>query len=83
LAGEVPFSGLDPSTAMNLRLVVDPPPPCEFNPGISPRLQDIVLRALARDPANRYASAREFAFDLSELLTEETAVQDQASLVGF
>src|ERR1039458_10138874 len=71
LTGEVPFSGLDPLTAMNLRLFVDPPPPCEINPDISPRLQAIVHRALARDRSNRYASAREFASSLSESLTQE------------
>jgi eukaryotic-like serine/threonine-protein kinase len=83
LTGEVPFSGLDPSTAMNLRLMVDPPPPREINSDISPRLQDIVRCALARDPANRYPSAREFAVDLLESLTEEVAAQPPESFAGF
>jgi serine/threonine protein kinase len=83
LTGEVPFSGLDPLTAMNLRLVVDPPPPCEINPAISLRLQSIVLRALARDPANRYPSARKFASDLSASLAEELQAQPLESLANF
>jgi serine/threonine-protein kinase len=73
LTGEVPFSGLDPVAAMNLRLWVDPPPLCEINPEISPRLQEIVHHALARDRADRYASAREFACNLSESLAPERA----------
>jgi eukaryotic-like serine/threonine-protein kinase len=83
LTGEVPFSGLNPLAAMNLRALVDPPPPSEINPDISPRLEAIVLRALARDRADRYASAREFASDLSDLLAQETAVQPQESLASF
>jgi serine/threonine-protein kinase len=82
LTGEVPFSGLDPVTAMNLRVLVDPPPACEINPDISPRLQVIVHRALARDRANRYASSHELASDLSELLAHEAA-QPLESLANF
>jgi serine/threonine-protein kinase len=70
LTGEVPFSGVDPVTAMNLRLWVDPPLLREISPDISPRLQVIVHRALARERANRYANAREFASNLSDSLAQ-------------
>jgi len=82
LTGEVPFSGLDPLAAMNLRLLVDPPDASEINPAISSRLQSIVQRALARDPADRYPSAREFGSDLSESLAEEMS-QPLESLARF
>jgi serine/threonine protein kinase len=83
LTGEVPFSGLDPLTAMNLRLLVDAPSPCEINPAISPRLESIVHRALERDPVNRYAGARKFASDLSAELAEEREAQPLESLANF
>jgi len=83
LTGEVPFSGVDPLTAMNLRVLIDPPPAGEINPEISPRLQVVVHRAIARDRANRYASARKFAFHLSEFLTEGTAAQPLESAASF
>ena len=83
LTGEVPFSGLDPLTAMNLRVLVDAPSPCEINPAISPRLQSIVHCALARDPAKRYASARKFASDLSATLAEEHRAQPLESFADF
>jgi eukaryotic-like serine/threonine-protein kinase len=83
LTGEVPFSGLHPLTAMNLRVMVDAPPSGEINPDISPRLQAVVQCALARDRANRYASAREFASDLSELLAQETVPQPLESFASF
>ncbi len=64
LTGEVPFTGNTPLVIMNHRLVSDPAPLREVNPEISPALEQIVLRALERDPRGRYASARELAYDL-------------------
>jgi eukaryotic-like serine/threonine-protein kinase len=81
LTGEVPFSGLDPHTAMNLRAMVDPPEPCEVNPEISPQLQAVVLRVIARDRNHRYASVRDFASELSKLLADGAAELRFESLV--
>jgi serine/threonine-protein kinase len=80
LTGEVPFSGLDPDTAMNLRLRIDPPPVGELNPDIPPRLQVVVDRSIARHRAIRYASAREFSSELSDSLADETAAVPLDSL---
>lgn len=82
LTGDVPFSGLDPVAAMNLRLLVDPPSPREINPEISPRLEAVVHRALARDRAKRYSSAREIGSDLSEALLEEREAQPLESFAN-
>ncbi len=65
LTGETPFHGSNPFVVMNARLMTSPQPPREINPEISPGLQAMVLRALERDPNRRYASAQEFAQDLS------------------
>lgn len=67
LTGELPFSGMDPMTALNLRLLVDPVPPSEINPGITPELQRVVCHAIARHSRERYASAREFTLELEQL----------------
>ena len=64
LTGDVPFHGPNPFAIMNDRLLNNPVPPRELNPEISPQLQEIIYRALERNPANRYASARELANDL-------------------
>lgn len=66
LTGEVPFHGPNAFAIMNDRLLNNPVPPRELNPEISPQLQEIIYRALERNPANRYASAREFAHDLGD-----------------
>jgi eukaryotic-like serine/threonine-protein kinase len=64
LAGQVPFTGNNPFVIMNNRLSSDPVPLRELDLGIPFALEEIVRRALERDPENRYASARELAHDL-------------------
>jgi serine/threonine-protein kinase len=65
LTGRPPFAGSNPFQVMNDRVVNFPVPPRELNPGISAQVQEIVYRALERDPARRYSTAREFANDLA------------------
>jgi len=62
--GKSPFSRDHPFLTMNGRILNNPVPAREIDPGISPQLQEILYRALERDPKRRYASAREFAWDL-------------------
>jgi len=64
LTGRVPFTGPNPFAVMNDRLLNQPVPPRELEPSITPQIQEIIYRALERDPKNRYATAREFAHDL-------------------
>jgi len=64
LTRKTPFTGRTAATVMSDRLLNNPIPPREIDPEISPELQEIVYRALERDPAKRYATAREFAWDL-------------------
>jgi len=64
LTGRVPFSGPNPLAVMNDRLVIDPPPARELNPEISPELEEILRRALEREPRHRYSTAAEMQWDL-------------------
>jgi serine/threonine protein kinase len=64
LTGKMPFEGPNPFAVMNSRLLNHPIPPREANPEVSAEIQEIIYRALERDPAKRYASASEFAADL-------------------
>jgi eukaryotic-like serine/threonine-protein kinase len=64
LTGGVPFSGPNPFAVMNDRLLNQPVPPRELETSITPQIQEIVYRAMEREPKNRYASAREMAHDL-------------------
>ncbi len=80
LTGKTPFSGDNPFLLMNDRVLNDPVPPREADPSISLELQEIIYRALERDPKSRYASAHEFAWDLQHLdqvgVAERPALRD-------
>jgi eukaryotic-like serine/threonine-protein kinase len=78
LTGKVPFTGPNPFAIMNDRLLNNPVPPREIEPAISPQLQEIIYRALERDPSKRYANAHEFAWDLEH--QEEVGVPERAEL---
>jgi serine/threonine-protein kinase len=63
---------------MNDRLLNHPLPPSVADPSITPQLQEVLYRALERDPKNRYATAHEFAWDLEHL--DQVGVEDRVEL---
>jgi eukaryotic-like serine/threonine-protein kinase len=81
LTGKVPFTGANPFVIMNERLLNNPIPPREVNPEVSPQLQEIIYRALERDPNKRYPNAHEFALDLQH--PEKVGVADRAELTNW
>jgi len=78
LTGKVPFQGNNPFVIMNDRLLNNPVPPREIDPTISPHLQEIIYRALEREPRQRYASAREFRLDLEH--PEQVGIAERPEL---
>jgi serine/threonine-protein kinase len=78
LTGRLPFSGSSAMQVMNDRLLNHPMPPTLAERSISPQLQEVLYRALERDPQNRYANAREFAHDLQHL--DQVGVEDRVEL---
>ena len=64
LTGRVPFVGPNPLAVMNARVLNDVKPPRDLNPEISPELEEILFRALDREPRHRYATASEMMWDL-------------------
>ncbi len=81
LTGRVPFTGSSPIQVMNDRLLNYPTPPTVLDPSISPQLQEVIYRALERDPKNRYARARDFAQDLRNL--DQVGVEDRPELQNW
>jgi serine/threonine protein kinase len=60
LCGSRPFQGS--FTEIATQQVLAPPPPLHQSlPGVSPAIEQVVLRALAKDPHQRFASVQEFA----------------------
>lgn len=78
LTGKTPFQGPNPFAIMNDRLMNNPVPPRELNPEISPELQEVIYRAIEREPQNRYSTANEIAWDLEHL--DQVGVTDRAEL---
>ena len=68
IAGEPPFTGDSPVAVAYQHVREDPAPPSHQNPEISPALDAVVLKAMSKNPANRYQSAAEMRSDLVRVL---------------
>src|SRR5215218_1601924 len=81
LTGRVPFEAETPVAVALMQISEQPRPPSQLNPQISPALDAVVLRALAKDPENRFASAEEFsqALDAAEADPSGAGVGDTAA----
>jgi serine/threonine-protein kinase len=76
LTGEPPFTGDTPVVVAYQHVGEDPRRPSELNPAISPALDAVVLKALTKNPANRYQSAAEM---LAHLMRVRSRHQPLAS----
>jgi serine/threonine-protein kinase len=74
LTGEPPFTGPSPLAVMNARVLQDPEPARKLRPEIAPELNEILKRALEREPRNRYQTASEMAWELEH--QEQVGVDD-------
>jgi eukaryotic-like serine/threonine-protein kinase len=87
LTGKVPFTG-DSAIEIAMKHLNDAPkPPSKTRPEIPDELDQVVLRALAKNPEDRYQSAEEFSEDLHRVeaglpLAPETAEAATALLTG-
>lgn len=77
VAGQKPFPGRD----LFDRTLNHPVPPREIDPAISPQLQEVIYRALEREPRNRYANVHDFARDLEHL--DQVGVAERAEITDW
>jgi serine/threonine-protein kinase len=66
LTGHLPFSAATPVALLRAHVDLPPPPLMHWNADLPPAVSQAVLRALAKNPADRYPSAGGFAAALSE-----------------
>jgi len=66
VTGRVPFEGDSPYVIMNARTGGDPVAPRIINPQLSPAIEEIILHAMARDPAERQSTAAELQGQLED-----------------
>src|SRR3954452_11110366 len=64
ITGSPPFTGDSPVAVAYQHVRENAPPPSSLNPDVPPELDAIVLKAMAKNPANRYQSAAEMRADL-------------------
>ncbi|MEV4311473.1 Stk1 family PASTA domain-containing Ser/Thr kinase [Actinocrispum sp. NPDC049592] len=69
LTGEPPFTGDSPVAVAYQHVREDPRKPSQLNPRVSPQLDAIVLKAMAKGAANRYQSAAEMRMDIVRVLS--------------
>jgi serine/threonine-protein kinase len=71
LAGRPPFTGESLAEVFSRILSEDPAPPRRFNDKVHLDLETIALKAIEKDPARRYPTARDFAEELRRYLSGE------------
>lgn len=73
LTGEKPFTGESTTTVMYKVLREEPVPPSQLNLALDPALDAVVQKALAKQPAQRFQSGREFAQALQAAVSGHAA----------
>ncbi|HSL30634.1 MAG TPA: protein kinase [Anaerolineales bacterium] len=78
VTGQVPFLA-DTPLAVLFKHVSDPlPPPSRVKPDIPPSIEQVILKALAKDPRDRFATADEFLSAWKRALEERETVRTDA-----
>ena len=68
LAGRPPFMGDTPVAVAYKQVNETPVVPSQFNPDVPARLDAVVMKALSKNPSNRYQTADEFSADLERVI---------------
>ena len=86
LTGQLPFQADTPVAVVWKHVCEKPVPPSRLNPALSPAIDDVVLRALEKDPDKRFGTPRELAVAYQKALhdphaTTEPLTMNQISVV--
>ncbi|MGH9169183.1 MAG: protein kinase domain-containing protein, partial [Acidimicrobiia bacterium] len=71
LAGRPPFTGESPVAIAYKHVNEDPPPPSQVEPQVTPQLEAVVMRALAKEPDRRFPTAKAFREALAAAVSTE------------
>ncbi len=78
ITGKPPFEAEDPIAVISMHVNVPPVSPRFYTPAIPPVLEAVILRLLAKDPTERYASADELSRILQTTLVSVEAPDEVA-----
>jgi hypothetical protein len=81
-SGRVPFLGDSPTAVLMQHITASPPPPRQFNANISEPAQIVILKALAKNPAERFVSATELMRAFGEALQGRAPATDKSVTSG-
>ena len=73
VTGRVPFDADTPVSVALKHMQEKPVPPIELNPAIPQSLNDLILKAMEKDPNMRYSTATEMIEDLDKILKNPEA----------
>lgn len=79
LTGRTPFIADNYTALAHAHVYEQVPPPTQFNPRISPAVQSVVLKALAKDPIHRFQQATEMAVALDQAVAAQVPVAPHPS----
>ncbi len=79
VTGSLPFQGDTPIGVALKHIQETPPSPSSLNPVVSPALENVIFRAMAKIPAERYETAREMASDLEGAAVGSTGDSGRAT----
>ncbi len=82
ICGRPPYAEADRAALLNRILHHDPPRPRDIVPKIARDLETIVLKAMAREPSHRYATAGAMEEDLRRFLEDRPILARRAGLLG-
>ncbi|MGV4988606.1 protein kinase domain-containing protein [Streptomyces sp. NRAIS4] len=82
LTGQPPFRGESPFAVMHQHLFAAPEPVSRLRPQIPPAVEAVVLRALGKDPKERFADAGQMRAALADALTQTSMPTVQATTPG-
>ncbi|MGM0558391.1 MAG: serine/threonine-protein kinase [Myxococcota bacterium] len=68
--GDVPFNAATEFALMMAQVEAPPTPPSELNPDVSPALEKVILRCLAKRPDDRYPSVKDLTLAMLELRSD-------------
>ena len=85
LCGRLPFEGANTMSVIYQIVNTDAAPPSAHREGVSPELEAIVMKAIAKDPAARYETWEAFGQDLAEVWkkTKQTGEREQSDTERF